>query len=215
MPDKTIEPYFITGSATAGVPTGLDMADLGCFPPKDILHSFSPASLSAAEAALSLPLSRGFQVRKEKSYPPKRNFPGEWPRIGVFVCSCGVDIAGVVDADLVAAYAKTLAHVIWVENSPFACSADTRYLIARRIGENNLNRIVIAACAQTIQETQFREIMREAGLDAYLIEMADIRTQNTPELRKEPEKATEKAMDQVRTAVQVAVHNAPLKQRTI
>ena len=215
MSDNTVESVIIIRRAAAGATTALNMSDLVCFPKKDILASLSIPPLSSAEVPHSLPATGGFLIRSEKSYPPKRNFPGEWPRIGVFVCSCGADIAGVVDADLVAAYAKTLAHVIWVENNPYTCSADTRNLIARRIGENNLNRIVIAACAQAAHEAQFLEMVREAGLDDHLVEMADIRGQNTPELRIDTEKATEMAMDQVRVAVQTAVHNATPKQRAI
>ncbi len=215
MSDKTIESVIISGSVAASAPTALNMADSNCFPHRDILHSLGISSPSSTETPLSLPVARGVPVRNKKTYPPKRNFPGEFPRVGVFVCSCGADIAGAVDVDLVAAYAKTLAQVIWVENNLYTCSADTRDLIARRIGENNLNRIVIAACAQTAQEAQFREMMREAGLDANLVEMADIRSQNTQALREEPEKSTKKAMDQVRTAVQTAVHNATPTQRAI
>jgi heterodisulfide reductase subunit A len=106
-----------------------------------------------------------------------------------------------VDVDVVAQYAATLPNVTLVENNLFACSTDTQTLISDKIKENGLNRIVIAACAPRTHEPLFQDTPRETGLNAHLVEMANIRNQNSRVHQKEPEKATEKAKDQVRMVV--------------
>ncbi len=112
--------------------------------------------------------------------------------MGVFVCSCGINIAGVIKVDEVVEYAKTLPNVVFVENNLFTCSSDTQVLIAGKIKEYNLNRIVIAACTPRTHEPLFKDTLREAGINEYLVEMANIRNQNSWVHGKEPEKATER-----------------------
>ena len=140
-------------------------------------------------------------LTQEKTYPPERDISGEEIRIGVFVCSCGINIAGVVDVQALAEYARSLPGVVAVENNLFTCSTDTQELIAQKIKELNLNRIVIAACTPRTHEPLFQDTLREAGLNAYLLEMANIRNQNSWVHQKEPEAATAKAKDQIRMAV--------------
>ena len=168
--------------------------------PKAIPRSVTEASAAAAEAARALVEARGTLTR-EKTYPPERDVSGEEVRIGVFVCSCGINIAGVVDVKALAEYARSLPGVVAVENNLFTCSTDTQELIAQKIKELNLNRIVIAACTPRTHEPLFQDTLREAGLNAYLLEMANIRNQNSWVHQKEPEAATAKAKDQVRMAV--------------
>ena len=134
-------------------------------------------------------------------YPDERDISAEPPRIGVFVCACGINIANVVDVAAVAGYAETLPNVLLVENNLFTCSTDTQTLIAARIKEHGLNRIVIAACTPRTHEPLFQDTLKEAGLNGHLIEMANIRNQNAWVHQKLPEMATEKAKDQVRMAV--------------
>ncbi len=177
--------------------------------PKAIPRSVAEASTAAAEAAHLLIGARG-TLTHEKTYPSERDVSGEAPRIGVFVCSCGINIAGVVDVKAVAAYAATLPNVVFVDNNLFTCSADTQVLIAKKIAEHGLNRIVVAACTPRTHEPLFQETLKETGLNAYLIEMANIRNQNAWVHQKMPERATEKAKDQVRMAVAKASRMAPL-----
>ena len=177
--------------------------------PKAIPRSVAEASSAAAEAAVALIQARG-TLTHEKSYPRERDIAAEEPKIGVFVCSCGINIAGVVDVKAVVDYAKTLDHVAYVENNLFTCSADTQDLIAQKIGEHELNRIVVAACTPRTHEPLFQDTLREAGLNPYMIEMANIRNQNAWVHQGQPEKATEKAKAQVRMAVAKVSKNYPL-----
>ncbi len=177
--------------------------------PKAIPRSVAEASTAAAEAAHLMLPARG-ALTHEKTYPDERDVAGETPRIGVFVCSCGINIAGVVDVKAVAAYAATLPNVVFVDNNLFTCSADTQDLIAKKIAEHGLNRIVVAACTPRTHEPLFQETLQEAGLNPYLIEMANIRNQNSWVHQKMPEQATEKAKVQVRMAVAKASRMAPL-----
>ncbi len=182
--------------------------------PKAIPRSVTQASAAAAAAAEALHVVRGTLTR-EKSYPAERDVSGQAPRIGVFVCSCGINIAGVVDVKSVAEYARALPNVALVENNLFTCSADTQDMIAARVREHNLNRIVIAACTPRTHEPLFQDTLKEAGLNGYLVEMANIRNQNSWVHQREPEKATAKAKDQVRMAVAKAALADPLHKLTI
>ena len=168
--------------------------------PKAIPRSVTEASAAAAEAGRALVQARG-TLTQEKTYPPERDVSQEEPRIGVFVCSCGINIAGVVDVKALSEYALGLPNVVAVENNLFTCSTDTQELIGQKIKDMGLNRIVIAACTPRTHEPLFADTLREAGLNAYLLEMANIRNQNSWVHQKEPEAATAKAKDQVRMAV--------------
>ncbi|MCK5313366.1 MAG: CoB--CoM heterodisulfide reductase iron-sulfur subunit A family protein, partial [Desulfobacteraceae bacterium] len=107
-------------------------------------------------------------------------------------------------------YASTLPAVEYVENNMFTCSTDTQDLIAEKIKEKNLNRVVIAACTPRTHEPLFQETLQDIGLNKYMIEMANIRNQNSWVHPNEPEKATIKAKDQVRMAVVKVIGNYPL-----
>ncbi len=177
--------------------------------PKDIPQSVTEASTAACDAARLLAAARGTETRT-RTYPAERGVAGEEPAIGVFVCSCGINIANTVDVQAVCEYARTLPHVVYVENNLFTCSADTQNLIAEKIKEHRLNRIVIAACTPRTHEALFQDTLREAGLNPYLMEMANIRNQNAWVHQNDPEEATRKAKDQVRMAVAKVALNAPL-----
>ncbi len=182
--------------------------------PKDIPQSVTEASTAAAEVARTLVAARGSMTRT-KSYPAEKDVSGQEPAIGVFVCSCGINIANTVDVEAVVEYAKGLPHVVYVENNLFTCSADTQSLIAQKIEQYNLNRIVIAACTPRTHEPMFQDTLREAGLNPYLMEMANIRNQNAWVHQHEPEKATAKAKDQVRMAVARVACNYPLQRHNV
>jgi len=102
---------------------------------------------SAAAAAVADLLSPArHELTSEATFPEEKDISAEDPRIGVFVCHCGSNIAGVVDVEAVEDYAATLPNVVYVERNLFSCSQDTQEQITKRIQEQNLNRIVIAAC---------------------------------------------------------------------
>ncbi len=182
--------------------------------PKAIPRSVTEASAAAAEASRALAPARGTLTR-EKTYPREHDTRGREPRVGVFVCSCGINIANTVDVKQVAEYAKTLPGVVFVENNLFTCSTDTQGIIARKIKEFDLNRIVVAACTPRTHEPLFQDTLKEAGMNAYLLEMANIRNQNSWVHQNDPEGATAKARDQVRMAVAKATLNMPLERLSV
>ncbi len=179
--------------------------------PKDIPSSVMEASAAAATATMALSEDRWSQTRT-KELPPENDFSGQTPRIGVWVCNCGINIGGVADVPAVRDYAATLPYVVNVQDKLFTCSQDSQENMKEIIKEHKLNRIVVAACSPRTHEPLFQETIRDAGLNKYLFEMANIRDQNTWVHMNEPEKATEKAKDLVRMAVAKAAFIEPLHQ---
>ncbi len=168
--------------------------------PKDIPETVMQGSAAAAKALSLLSTERG-TLMKGKMYPPERDVKGEEPRIGVFVCHCGKNIAGVVNVPEVVTYAKTLPNVVYTESNLYSCSTDTGERIKQIIEEHNLNRVVVASCTPRTHEPLFQDTLREAGLNPYLFEMANIRDQCSWVHMHQPEEATRKAKDLVRMAV--------------
>ncbi|MBU2599926.1 FAD-dependent oxidoreductase [bacterium] len=182
--------------------------------PKDIPETVMQASASAGKAGGLLAESRGSLIT-DKEYPPEVDISGQSPRIGVFICHCGINIAGVVDVPRVIEYARTLPDVIHAENKLYTCSSDTQQAIIEKIKEHNLNRVVVAACTPRTHEPLFRNTIRQAGLNPYLFEMANVRDQCSWVHANEPEKATRKAKDLVRMAIAKARLLEPLYGNTI
>jgi heterodisulfide reductase subunit A-like polyferredoxin len=168
--------------------------------PKDIPDSVQQGSSAAACATSLLSDARGSLIEPPPQYE-ERDIRGEKPRIGVFVCHCGINIAGTVDTEAVAAYAKTLPGVEYTNHPMFACSTDQQKEIVRAIKEDKLNRFVVASCTPRTHEPLFRNTLREAGLNPYLFELANIREHDSWVHQGERELATEKAKDLVRMAV--------------
>jgi len=179
--------------------------------PKDIPQSVMEASAAAAAASELLSPAR-FSLARKKPVYEERDVSQEVPRIGVFVCHCGINIASVVDVEGVRDYAKTLPYVEYVENNLFACSQDTQELIKDRIKEHNLNRVVVASCTPRTHEPTFQETIKEAGLNKYLFQMANIRDQGAWVHMHEPERATARAKDQLRMAVAAVSLQPPLHE---
>jgi heterodisulfide reductase subunit A len=182
--------------------------------PKDIPDSVAQASGAAGKAAALLSEERGKLVTK-KEYPEEKDVAGKEPRIGVFVCHCGINIGSVVNVPEVMEYAKTLPHVAYAEQNLYTCSQDTQKKIREVIEEHDLNRVVVASCTPRTHEPLFQNTVKEAGLNKYLFEMANIRDQCSWVHRREPEEATEKAKDLVRMAVAKAAKLEPLPQPKI
>lgn len=183
--------------------------------PKDIPESVMQASAGAA--AVSEVLKEGrFKKYIVKDFPSEdETLISEPPRVGVFVCHCGINIAGVVNVREVVEYAKTLPNVAHAENITYSCSQDALELIKRRIKELRLNRVVVSACTPRTHEPLFQDTLREVGLNSALFEMANIRDQCSWVHADNPKKATEKAKDLVRMAVAKATRLKPLELQKV
>ena len=168
--------------------------------PKDIPSSVIDASASAGSAGNLLTDAR-WSLTKQKVIPDEMDTRGEPPRIGVFVCCCGTNIAGVIDVPMVVEYVSTLENVVYAEKNMFSCSQDTQNTMAQIIKDQRLNRVVVAACTPKTHEPLFQETLINAGLNKYVFEMANIRNQCSWVNKNNPEMATEKAKDLVRMAI--------------
>ncbi|UCD84681.1 MAG: FAD-dependent oxidoreductase, partial [Deltaproteobacteria bacterium] len=177
--------------------------------PKDIPETVMQASGVVGSVGAILSEARGTLV-KTKEYLPEKDVAGKEPRIGIFVCHCGINIGGVVDVPSVTEYAKTLSYVVYAENNLFTCSDDTQKKIRETIEEHDLNRVIVASCSPRTHEPLFQETLKEAGLNKYLFEMANIRDQCSWIHMHEHGKATGKAKDLVRMAVAKAALLEPL-----
>ncbi|MGQ9484137.1 MAG: NAD(P)-binding protein [Desulfosoma sp.] len=182
--------------------------------PKDIPETVAQASAAAASAQCLLASARHTCTTPPMSVG-ERTMPGDIPRIGVFVCHCGINIAGVVDVKAVADYAATLPNVAHAENLLFTCSTDSTEKIKKIIQEKNLNRVVVASCSPRTHEPLFQECLREAGVNKYLFEMANIRDQCSWVHGTTPEEATNKSKDLVRMAVAKALFLEPLHEMPV
>ncbi len=182
--------------------------------PKDIPETVMSASAAAARAMTLLADARHTMV-KPKEYPPEIDVSGQPPRIGVFVCHCGTNIAGVVDVAAVAEYARALPNVVMADHNLFTCSTDSQAKIRAAVKEYNLNRVVVASCTPRTHEPLFQNCIREAGLNFYLFELANIRDQCSWVHRDDPQAATEKAKDLVRMAVAKARLMEPLQRKAL
>ena len=179
--------------------------------PKDIPQSVVDSSAAASAAGEILSSARNTLIQK-KEVVPEVNVVNERPRIGVFVCHCGINIAGVVDVPAVAEYAATLPYVEFATDNLYSCSQDTQDTMAKIIAEKGLNRVVVAACTPKTHEPLFQETLINAGLNKYLFEMANIRNQDSWVHKNNPELATKKAKDLIRMAVHKVALMAPLKE---
>ena len=168
--------------------------------PKDIPQSVIESSACAAVAESTLAESRG-SLTRIKQIPEEIDVRGESPRIGVFVCRCGINIANIVDVEAVTEYARTLPGVVYVEDNLFSCSQDTQEKITEVIKDQKLNRVVVAACTPRTHEELFQETLVNAGINKYLFEMTNIRNQCSWVHNENPQAATDKAKDLVRMAV--------------
>jgi heterodisulfide reductase subunit A len=182
--------------------------------PKDIPQTVMEGSAAAAAAAQLLAGARGTLI-KEKVFPPEQDVSREPPRVGVFVCHCGLNIGGVADVDEVVEYAKTIPNVEYAQANLFTCSQDAQNQMIEMIREHRLNRVVVASCSPTTHQATFQDMLRNAGLNKYLFEMANIRNQCTWVHQHQPEAATQKCKDLVRMGVAKARLLGPLDYITV
>ena len=179
--------------------------------PKDIPQSVMEASAAACAATENLASAR-HRLTRTSAPPAERDVGRQPPRIGVFVCNCGINIGGVVRVPEVAEAARTLSGVVHVEENLFTCSQDTQDRMAEVIRQKGINRVVVAACTPRTHEALFQETLVAAGLNKYLIEMANIRNHDAWVHAKDPDAATVKAVDLVRMAVAKAYLASPLQE---
>ncbi len=182
--------------------------------PKDIPTSVIEASAAALSAGKRLADVRD-TLTKKVEIPEEIDIAGQAPRIGVFVCKCGINIAGVVDVEAVEKYAATLPYVEYVGQNLFTCSQDTQDQMKELIAEHRLNRVVVASCTPKTHEAIFMDTLESCGINKYLFEMANIRNQNSWIHSDNPEKATEKAKELVRMAVARSASLYPLHEKII
>ena len=179
--------------------------------PADIPESVFTASGAGSRCGELLDYRRGKLV-KEKEYPPEKDVRGEEPRVGVFVCHCGANIGRVVDVPSVVEYASSLPGVVHAQEQLFSCTTNSAKEITDMVREKGLNRVVIAACSPRTLEPLFQDTLREAGVNQYLLEMANIREHCSWVHAREKEDATDKAKDLVRMSVARGAVLEPLRQ---
>jgi heterodisulfide reductase subunit A len=182
--------------------------------PMDIPDSISSASGAGAMAAQLL-FSQRSTLTRIKTYPEEISVVGEEPRIGVFICHCGTNIAGVVDISSLAAFTSTLKNVVHCDDQVISCASDSLRKITAAIKEKKLNRVVAAACSPRDHEMPFRESLREAGLNPYLLDMANIREQCTWVHSREKDAATQKAKEIIAMSVARAGNLSPVTNFTL
>lgn len=179
--------------------------------PIDIPESVFSASGAGSLCGELLSYRRG-NLSREIVYPPEKDLSREEPRVGVFVCHCGANIGRIVNVPEVVEYCKTLPGVVHAQENLFACATNSAKEITDTIREKNLNRVVVAACSPRTLETLFRNTIREAGINQYYLDMANIREHNSWVHPKEKEAATVKAEDIIRMSVARARRLEPLQE---
>lgn len=182
--------------------------------PKDIPETMVQASAAAAMAAANLPVSPA-GLNGEEVFPPERDVTSEDPRIGVFVCDCGFEIGGVLNVSKLLDAVRTRPDVVVAEAVGYGCSSESMAKIEAMITKNNLNRVVIGGCSPRTHEAKFQDLLRRVGLNRYLVEMVNLRDQNTWAHMAEPEKAQEKAVKLLQVGIAGVRTNHPLRDHTL
>lgn len=189
------QPFELTKSSRSGI--FLSGASNG---PKDIPETVVQSSAAAALCGEFLASARGTET-ETKELPPEKDIDGVEPRIGVFICHCGTNIASVVDVEAVAEYARSLGGVVYAQDTLYTCSQDSQEVIKQTILDKDLNRVIVASCTPRTHEPLFKATLREAGLNEYMFEMVNIREQCSWVHQQESDRATEKAKSLVRGGV--------------
>ncbi|MEX1300008.1 MAG: FAD-dependent oxidoreductase, partial [Desulfotignum sp.] len=182
--------------------------------PKDIPETMVQGSAAAAMAASNLPVSPA-GLNGEEIYPPERDVRGEDPRIGVFVCDCGFEIGGVLSVSKLLDEARTRPDVVVAEAVGYGCSSESMAKIEALITKHGLNRVVLGGCSPRTHETKFQDLLRRVGLNRYLVEMVNLRDQNTWTHMNEPDKAQDKAIKMLKVGIAGVRNNRPLREHTL
>ena len=182
--------------------------------PKDIPETVMQGSAVAGEAMALLGEVRGTET-VVKELPAEKDLSDEEPRIGVFVCHCGINISSTVEIDKVVEAVKGLPGVVYVTNTLYACAQDSQEMLKQAVREKNLNRVVVASCTPRTHEPLFQDTIRDAGLNKYLFDLADIREQCSWCHMGHKAMATKKAIKIVKMAIAKARLLEPLKTDTV
>ncbi|MGA1873464.1 MAG: FAD-dependent oxidoreductase [Thermoplasmatota archaeon] len=182
--------------------------------PKDIPESVTQASAAASMAAGAISDARGTEVAV-KEYPREKDIHNDFPRVGVFICHCGINIAGVIDIEEVTRFARGLPYVSYADDETFTCSADSLERMKEKIIDLGLNRIVVASCTPRTHEPLFQDTLKEAGLNPHLFEMVNLRDQNSWVHRSYPELATRKAKETVSMGIAKVTEMNPVSHHKI
>jgi heterodisulfide reductase subunit A2 len=188
--------------------------------PKEISETIIDASGAAGEVMRLLnerlhtyPYSRQYPFLSENDIPPERDVSGEPARIGVFACSCGGTIGELLDMPAITRQAAGYPGVVYSEVVNFACFPETLELLRKRIREMDLNRLVIAACSNRTHESLFQRMVRQAGLNPYLVELVNLQEQCSRVHHWQPALANRKAQELVRTAVGRMLKAQPVSKK--
>ena len=179
--------------------------------PMDIPESVFSASGASSQVGELLGYRRG-KLSREREYPPERDVSKEEQRIGVFVCHCGANIGRIVNVPETVEFCKTLPNVVHAQEQLFSCATNSAKQITDVTKEKGLNRVIVAACSPRTLEALFRDTVREAGINQYYFEMANIREHDSWVHSKEKEEATQKAKDIIRMSVARAGRLEPLQE---
>ena len=179
--------------------------------PMDIPESVYSASGASTQIGELLNYRRG-KLARERVYPEERDVSSEEPKVGVFVCHCGANISSVVNVPSTVEYAWTLPNVVYATEQIFSCATNSAREITDLAIEKGFNRVVIAACSPRTLEPLFRDTLREAGLNQYYLDMANIREHCSWVHAKQKDEATQKAHDIVRMSVARASQLEPLQE---
>jgi heterodisulfide reductase subunit A len=182
--------------------------------PKDIPETMVQASAAASMAGAELPVCTDF-MEDQEDLPPERDVSDEEPRIGVFVCDCGFEIGGVIDVDKLIEFAGTRRDVVVAKTVGYGCSSDSMAKIEESIKSNRLNRVVIGGCSPRTHETKFQDLLRRAGLNKHLVEIVNLRDQDTWAHMAQPEEALEKAFKLIQIGIGGVRKSRPLVDQTL
>ncbi len=182
--------------------------------PKDIPDTVAQSMGAAAKASGVIATERGKLVEVVE-FPPEIEVENIRPRIGVFVCHCGVNIGAIVNCEEVMEYAKTLPDVVFADRNLYTCSSDTQSKIKEMIKAHNLNRVIVASCTPRTHEPLFQNTIKEAGINPYLFDLTSLREHVSWVHRNDPKKATEKAKRQVAAAVARVRTNRPVHKEPV
>lgn len=182
--------------------------------PKDIPETVAQGSAVAGRSMALLGEARGTEITVEE-LPPEKELAGQEPRIGVFVCHCGINISQTVDVDKVSDEIRDLPNVTYCSDLMYACAPDGQQQIKDLIEEHQLNRVIVASCTPRTHAPLFQDTIREAGLNKYLFELADIREQCSWCHMGQKEIATAKASEIVKMNVAKARYLDPVQTDSV
>ncbi|MFX1394367.1 MAG: FAD-dependent oxidoreductase, partial [Promethearchaeota archaeon] len=182
--------------------------------PKDIPETVAEASGAAGEVSALLSTKRNTLITM-KEYPPEKIIENQDPRIGAFICHCGINISNIVDVPEVVKFVKKLPNVVYSEENLFTCSQDSQNKIKQIINEYDLNRVIVASCTPRTHEFLFQNTIREAGLNPYLFEFINIREQCSWVHMNEPKEATKKAKELLAMGIAKARLLEPINESNV